>query len=729
MQVTSDDENLSITDASSDETQRPTKQDDSDEAILRLARDRFTLATESELEIRQMAVEDAKFAAGEQWSDEIRAARDSDGRPCLTINRLPQFIRQITNDQKQNRPAIKVSPVDDKADIETAKIFQGLIRHIEHASDADIAWDTAFEHAVRSGFGFVRIVTEYADAQSFDLEIKFKRVRNAGSAYLDPSYQQPDGSDAHWGFVFDDVSKDEYKSMFPESKAASMDDWTSVGNNRSGWATKDTIRIAEYFYKVYEEKELVELSDGTVAEASQLANVELPPEITVKNRRKVMAPKVMWLKINAVEVLERTEWPSQYIPIIPVLGEELEIDGRRILEGIVRHAKDSQRMYNFWASNEAETIALAPRAPWIGVEGQFDGFKEQWATANRKNHAYLEYKGKSVGGVPVGPPQRNVFEPPVQAISNARMLAAEDLKATTGIYDAAVGAQSNEKSGIAIQRRANQSQTSNFHFMDNLSKSRRHAGRILLELIPVVYDVPRAVRCLGEDGSVDMKRVNEIFMDHGQEKIHDLSIGRYDVTIGSGPSFETKRQEAVQSMLDLSRAYPQIMQVAGDILVNNMDWPQSQEIAARLKKSLPPQFQDDNKEQMPIPPQVQAQMAQLQDMNKQLTEHLNQKSQMVEQKTLELESKERIEMMKLKFNAEIALAQLGSKEAVTLLGHQIGEIAQRQSLLKINEPIGAETEEQNEAPMQAPQGPSPMQMNQEQMPTGGPQSPGQPIGV
>jgi hypothetical protein len=702
--------------------------------ILETAKKRFALAVEAESEIRKEALEDLRFSTGEQWPADVKKSRELDRRPCLTINRLPNSIHQLTNDQRQNRPSVKVSPVDDKADIEVAKILQGIIRHIEYASDADTAYDTAFDSAVRAGFGFVRVVTEYCDPMSFEQDIRIKRIRNRFSAYLDPSYQLPDGSDAQWGFVVEDMSKEEYKAEYPDSKLADSTDFDVLGDRRADWMTEDTFRIAEYFYKEMKDTKIYLLSDKSVvtdAEIEEHFQGVLPEGVTIVDERMTQLPVIKWVKMNGLEILEETEWPGRWIPIIPVLGEELDIDGKRILKGIVRDAKDPQRMYNYWASAETETIALAPRAPFIGVEGQFEGYESEWNTANVRNHAFLQYKAKTIGGQPVGPPQRNVYEPPVQAITQARGMAAEDLKATTGIYDAALGNRSNENSGVAIQRRATQAQTSNFHFMDNLAKSIRHIGRILVDLIPKVYDTERAIRILGEDGNEEIIQINKLFERKGKSVQYNLGSGKYDVTVNTGPSFESKRQEAVQAMLDLTRAYPQVAQVAGDLMVRNMDWPGAQDIADRLKKTLPPGLADDKDGKQPqAPPEMQAQMQQMNQMIEQLTEQLHHKTHLIETKSLELESRERIEMQKIQAQIEIKMAEMGSKESLALLGHEIAEIQQRLELLKMDQPFQQFEEMNGTGPMPGGEQP-PMQQGQLPMddtqPTGG-FSPGQYIG-
>jgi hypothetical protein len=432
---------------------------------------------------------------------------------------------------------------------------------------------------------------------------------------------------------------------------------------------------------------------------------EIREDVQIVNERQTRVPIIRWCKLNGAEILDKTDWLGNFIPIVPVYGEELDIDGKRILKGIVRDAKDPQRLVNYWKSAEAETIALAPKAPWIAEEGQLDGYEEDWASANTRNHAYLKYKAKSVNGVPLPPPSRQVFEPAVQAITQAAMLAADDLKATTGIHDATLGARSNETSGIAIQKRNVQAQTSNFHFVDNLTRSQRHTGRILIDLLPKVYDTARVGRILGEDGTPEIVKINQEFEKNGEVLTYDLSKGKYDATVDVGPSYASKRQEAAASMMEVTKALPQIMQIAGDLMVKNMDWPGAQELAERLKKTIPPELLDDpEKKQGQIPPQVQAQMQQMSQMVEQLTEKLKEAQSREETKLIELESKERIEMAKLETQATIELAKLESKEALTALSTQIAEIDRRTKMLGFDQPFqfNDQPEEQEFAPEQDP---------------------------
>lgn len=697
--------------------EKKSKDKSSTQDFLKTARKRFDLASDAESEIRKLALEDLKFRAGDQWPDDVKQSRDAERRPCLTINRIPQFIRQITNDQRQNRPSIKVNPVDDKADVETAKVYQGIIRHIEYNSNADTAYDTAFESAVIGGFGYFRIITDYCDPESFDQEILVKRIKNPFSVYLDPSYKEPDGSDANWAFVFEDMTKDDYEAQYGDSKLGSMSDWRTIGDNHAGWVHENRVRVAEYFYKEFETKTIFQLSDGSTVDEETLAlRLEQGEILEIKNEKKTQVPKIKWAKINAVEILEQADWPGDWIPIVPVLGDELDVDGKKSLEGIVRHAKDPQRMYNYWATSETEAIALAPKAPFIGVEGQFEGHEKKWQAANIKSYPYLEYKPVSIGNVQAPPPQRNVFEPPVQAITNARMQSSEDLKATTGIYDAALGARANETSGVAIQRRANQAQVANFHLVDNLNRSIRHGGRIIVNLIPKIYDAARAIRILGEDGQQEIVFINKMFERNGQLVSYQLDAGRYDVTMDTGPSFATKRQEAVASMMDLTKAYPQIAQIAGDLMVKNMDWPGAQEIAERIKKTLPPNLtQDQNSPNAQVPPQVQQQMQQMGSMIDGLTKQLNEASEAIKTKKIELESKERIEFAKIEAQLRIELAKLRAQDSRMILESEIAQLDQMQSQLTSPEEFN---EQEHMMPAQAQ---VPAQQNEQ--PTGG-SSPG-----
>lgn len=656
----------------SEQKQGDQKEASDDEKLLETARARFKICEAAEREFRTKALEDLKFSAGDQWHAGDKNSRELDGRPCLVINRMPQFIRQITNDQRQNRPAMKASPVDDKGTVEIAEIMQGLIRHIEYDSGADAAYDTAFDHAVRMGRGFYRAITVYEDDDSFHQKILIKRIRNSLTVYLDPSSTEPDGSDAEYGFVTEALEAREYKDQYPDSEVSTMNDYASLGDSMPDWFPNGGVRIAEYYYKVYKPKRIFLLSNGMSLAEDALPKGKdgkpdfksvLPDGVTIEKNRVVQVPTVMWCKMNGHEILEQRETVfDKWLPLFVVYGEELDIDGKLELKGVVRDAKDPQRMYNYFASTETETLALAPRAPWVGPEGSFEGHESKWESANRKNHAFLEFVP-----IPNAPaPMRQEFEAPIQAVTMARSQADQDMKGTTGIYDASLGNRSNENSGVAIQRRALQSQTSNFHFVDNLTRSLRHCGRVLVRAIPKVYDAARAVRIIGDDGEHDIAVINQVFIEGNRPKKISLDVGKYDVTVSSGPSYETKRQEAAAAMLDFIKAYPNAAPIIGDLIAKNMDWPGAQEIADRLKMGLPPQFQKDQKDQA-VPPALKAQMDQMSQMVQALTQQLHQATDLISNKKLELESKERMNALDNQTKAAIALAQIDANRGGQIL--------------------------------------------------------------
>src|SRR5215472_5892171 len=370
---------------------------------------RFQAAEDAEAGWRAQSLDDFKFASGDQWDYAIQQQRDRDMRPCLTMNRLRQFRRMVTNEQRQQRPSIQVNPVGNGADVGTAEVFQGIIRHIETISNADIAYDTAFEHMVTGGFGFWRLITDYSNDDSEDLEIYIKRIKNPFSVYFDPRADEPDYSDALYCFIVTDLPVELYKEEYPNSELASLTEFTTIGDATPNWILKDTIRVAEYFY------------------------VEL-----IKEKRKdrgdrdFVKRKVHWAKINGIEILKKGDVPGNWIPVIPVLGDDQIIDGRRNLVGLIRDAKDPQRMYNYQISAAAETIALAPKSPTVIAEGQIEGHETEWEQSNRRNFATLTYKAISVAGQPVPPPQRNAAEPPIMAMATMIRQADNDLKATTG---------------------------------------------------------------------------------------------------------------------------------------------------------------------------------------------------------------------------------------------------------------------------------------------------------
>jgi hypothetical protein len=635
-------------------------------------RSRYTMAIAAYSDSREDELDDLRFMAGSpdnqwQWPADVLATRGAvqgqtiNARPCLTINKLPQHVRQVTNEQRQNRPSGKVIPADDKADVEVAAIYDGMVRHIEYMSDADVAYDTACENQVTYGEGYIRILTEYCDEDSFDQDLRIGRVRNSFSVYMDPMSQDPTGADAEWCFITQDITKAEYERDYPDAAPLSSILASGVGDQYlSQWLTEDTLRIAEYFYYKHEDATLnlypgnQSFFDGS-PEDKQMKEMGLKP---IKSRR-VDRKKVMWMKTNGFESLEEREWAGKWLPVVRVIGNEFEVEGQIYISGLVRNAKDAQRMYNYWTSQEAEMLALAPKAPFIGYGGQFEGYEMQWKTANTTNWPYLEVNPDVTDGMgAVLPlPQRAAPPLPQTGLIQAKMGASDDIKSTTGQYDSSLGATSNERSGRAILAREKQGDTGTYHYVDNLARAIRHITRQLVDMIPKIYDTERIARIVGLDGEVDMVKINpqqpnpvneirDVNTGILIEKVYNPGVGRYDVVVTTGPSYMTKRQEAMDAMSQILQGNPQLWSVAGDLFVKNMDWPGSEELAARLAKTIDPKLLEDGDKD----PALQAAEQQMQAMGAEL----DQMAQMMQnfQKSVEVQDLER-----KNFEAEIKAYQ------------------------------------------------------------------------
>jgi hypothetical protein len=649
-----------------------------DKRLLETARKRLKLCQDAERKNRHLAREDFRFYAGEQWPEDIRRRRNEQGPQavCLTVNRCKPAVKQIANDQRQNRGAIRVSPVDSGADPDTAKVLQGIIRHIEYNSDADIAYDTAMEHVVIGGCGYIRVLTEFEDDTSWQQCIKIARVRNPFTVYLDPSSTSPDGSDAKYAFIVTKMTHDEYETEYPHSEMASLSDAEDAEEKFPDWVDEGGIILAEYYYIETETDTLYLLRDGRTVQAS----VVTPEEDDIVNRREITREKVKWCKMNAAEVLERTDWEGRHLPVVRVIGDELEVDGDVYFEGVIRQAKDSQRMVNYWESKKTEAIALAPKAPFIAAAGQIANYRHEWSLANSDNFAVLTYDPVTVDGTLVPQPQRNTTEPPIAAITAAGISAIENFKATTQLFEASYGQPSNEKSGRAILARQQQGQVGNFHFVDNLTRSRRHLGRILLDLIPKIYNEPgRILRIIGEDDSEGRVQIGAVSKVWNMERVFDIGVGRYDVIVESGPNFATKRKEATESMLGVLSTVPAIFPVIGDLLIKNMDWPGAMEIAERLRPST-------DKEQT-VPPAVQQKLEQMGTVLELLTKELNAKNTLIETKQQELDSRERIEMAKLAVRREEITAQVMQNNAQLDTQEQIALLRAEVEGLKLNRAV------------------------------------------
>jgi len=668
----------------------------------------FALAADSESKGRRERLDDVKFVRlGEQWPESVKRDREQPGaeRPMLTINRLFQFRNQVINEIRQNSPSIKVRPVDDKADIDTAEVLQGIIRHIQDVSNATIAYDTAAEWQVDTGLGYFRIITRYCDPETFDQDIEIKRVVDPFKVYFDPESTEADGSDATKCIIIEEWTRDDFERSFPDADVSSFND--AASGDAIGWYTSDTVRVAEYFEIECKPRKLAQLQDGSVAWSDEIPDEY--KELIVKERQS--EEKVCkWYKIAGNQVIEETELPTQYIPVFPVYGSEVWIEGRRHLHGLTRHAKDPARLYNFFQSANAEVLALAPKAPYIAAEGQLDGYENEWQMANRLNVSVLTYNPVTTAGVTAPPPRREA-PPGTNPGFEAAMNRAElDIKATMGMFDAAMGNHESNQSGKAILSQQRQSSTGNFHFADNLARSIQHAGKVIVEMAVKLYDAKRVARMLGEDGTpksvtldpAQQQAKTEIEDDSGEiQSIYNIGVGKYDVVVTTGPSYATKRMEAAESQMQLVQADPTLMQVAGDLIISNMDWPGAEEIAKRKKLALPPAIlqaiEAEEGGKKGVPPEIEQQMNEMADQ----VEHLSQELQIYREKAEGVEEKLEID----RFNAQTKRLEVEHKIALesTDLCHKIAIESMAQTLSQPNDGEIEDTDEDTEQPSEMTQ--------------------------
>ena len=689
--------------------------------IVKEAKERFQRCEEHESEFRRLFVSDLKFANGDsdngwQWPDQIRNSRDGDNRPCLTINKTRQHNLQIINDAKKNKPSVKTLPIDGAADVEIAKILDGIVRHIEYNSHAETVYDTATEFAVQGGLGYWRVVTEYAHDGSFEQEIFLRRAKDPLTIYLDPDIESADGADAKFGFVFEDISEAEFKAQYPGEPAESVN--FPMSSTGDAWLDKDRIRICEYFYKRLKKDTLVNhpingpMLISAVADADEAKALLADPQV---QKREVMEPEITWCKIAGDRVIDEKPWPGRYIPIVRVVGEEMVIDGKVERKGHTRNLKDPQRMYNYMSSANVEYIALQTKTPFIAPAEAIEGYESEWNRANLDNLPYLPYNSVDETGNAIQRPQRE--QPPVGAAAylQGMQTAQQELMMSSGQYQEQFGQQSNAQAGVAIQARQRQGDTATYHFIDNVARAIRYTGRILIDLIPKIYDTKRVVRVIGEDGTetfaqLDPEQKHPVALPNGQpappeadregmdvQLIYNPGIGRYDVTVEVGPSFETRRQEAFNALTQIMSQDKDLMKVAGDLLFKAADFPMADDVAQRLHRTIPKAILGEGPS-----PEEQDALEKMKQMG-QMIEHLSQALQ---------EARGGVDSDKVRIQAYDAetkrLQALGQPLDPELVAHVATQVVMQ--MMQTGAP---------DQPQGAPPDPAQMQQQQQQPPSGG----------
>lgn len=596
-----------------------------DSEIIVECRERLRLAIDAQSANRTLALTAKQFRNGDQWPVDVKRDRDTDARPCLTLNITDSIVRRIINAIRENRPRITTHPVGDGADVQTSELIDGLIRHIENLSQADQAYDAAAEDAVDSGWGYIGVTADYIDHDSFDQELMIERIRNKFTCYPDPSSVTPDGSDYEWFIESEMVHRRDYRQRYGEESGWNF---MGAGDDVQDWSKKEELRVAKYWRVVRMNDVLYKMTDGRNMLDSEMPGNEVLEQLGLgiatdskgkAIKRETVVKKIEWFLLSAAKILDRGVWKGRYIPRVPVYGRELNLNGRVSLKGIVFDLMDPARMYNYAQTTLTEIMALQPKAPWVGPEGFMEGHEAAWRDSNRKPIVALEYKQQyGQSGEPLPAPQRQPGLPLQQGTIEWARAAQSDFMAIAGMpHDPNQDMKGEVVSGIALKRRQGLADISHFDFYDNLCRSLKQVGRILVDLLPVYYDTERIQRIVREDGTPEMVKINQAQQTDGITTIkNNLRVGRYDIVIDTGPSYQTKREESSEAQLELlTTPLGQVVaQTAGDVVIRSMDFPHAEMIADRVATAIPAALKDSQND---LPPKAQTIIAGLQQQLKQ----------------------------------------------------------------------------------------------------------------
>lgn len=552
------------------------------QAIIDEAMDRFDTASDSWSYCYNDSLEDIEFVDSEdgQWEDSVRQARIN--RPCLTFDKLSSAVDQVVGQQLQMLPGVKVRGAEE-GDNDVAEIYEGLIRQIEQRGNK--AYKTAFKFSVKGGWGVWMIDHDYQDDISMNQDIILREIKNPFSVLFDPIIQIQDMKECRYAFMFDDIEKDEFERMYPKAKTGVGEDFYSTGNMKT-WINEDTIRVADYYRIVMEDRRLVQLSTGEVVDYADIEPIidELNFKgVTITNERVVEGRKLERFKITGLEVLEEYECVGRYIPLVPLLGKTTNINGKFLTRGLVRKAKDAQRMYNYSRSTAIEVTALQPKQPLMATPAMIKGHEDRYRNLMTSNDPVLLFNFDQG--------QKPFREPPAQpsgALLTDVQISSDDIKSTTGIHDASLGARGNETSGRAIRERQLQGNIATYEFVDELVESIKYTGEIFCDMIPKIYDTERQIRILGEDDAEEIKVINKPQLDLQTGEtvmINDLNRGHYDIKVTTGPSFSTRRSETAEQLGTLFGQNPAMAQLGADIYFKSLDLVGADELVERVRKS------------------------------------------------------------------------------------------------------------------------------------------------
>lgn len=641
------------------------------EKLLQEIRDNFQYSVDAWRSIREEGRLDMRYVAGDPWDPKERKARTEAGRPCLALDELNQYVNQLINDVRQNKRAIRVVPKGGGADEKTAELRANIIRQIEYKSNAQAAYSCAFENAAQRSYGYFRVSKRYVDDQSFDQELAIGRIPNPDTVYIDPDCKEADCSDMRFAYVLDRFRMSEFRRRWP---GAEVKDFSAeLIEQAPQWIGEDWVQVAEYWRVESRPRVLLLVDDGS-STGLRVYEDELPAGhgLPVVNQRRTQERKVVQYITNGVEILETNTWDGRWIPIVPVFGKELYVDdgsgSKRVLMSLVRLARDPYMLYCYYRTCEAELVGMAPKAPYVGYEGQFENHEEEWSQVNKVPIPYLQVKPQldATGQAVLPLPRRESFEPPIQALELGADSAKRAIQSALGMYNASVGKQdSNARSGVAIKALDSQSNQGSYHFIDNYDRALEHAGRILNDLLDVTYDTPR---------EIGIRKPND---EYAVAQIAGLTEqGEHDVTISTGPSFQSQR-DAVEKFADTlaqSELFPRIADLV--VKLRNLG-PIGDEIAKRLT---PPEFAAQDGQEA-LPPQavqaLQQAQQQLQAINayaQQLEAKASELQQTLDAKQMEIASRERIAALQAQTQLVLAHEKLTSAENIEVLRQQVAEL-------------------------------------------------------
>jgi len=571
--------------------------DHSDDAFILLMNQRLDRSVINEEPERTAGEADTKFINGEQWDKNVIEQRGKN-RLTVTMNKMGTSLDQIDGDIRLSTPGIKVKAVDDDSDPDTADVIEGLIRYVQRNSKARKVHSYAGLHAAAGGRGAWRVLTKYVSDDSFRQEIIIKRITDPYSVYYGVGAEDDDKQDGQYFFIMAAISGEEYKEKYKHEPIDFERDGKKLAAN---WQSEGLVRVAEYFYKEkIGEKKIHQFEDGTVVEDSEDIDKNL-----IKDTRTVATYKIKWAKVDGKRVLERGDIPGNMFPVVLTWGKQLCVSGKLEVRGIARHAKDAVRLENYFWSNEAEALALQPKQPYMMPDVcMTDDYRKIWDKANDENYPYLPYKYNK--DHPNAKPHREVRALAGAGNQNMIMMLAEAQRDTIGIQKAALGKESNETSGVAIQRRKQESDTGQFAYIDNLSDAQVTEARIILGMIPEIFDYETQLKILGKDMKEKVITVNDQIAKDGNKPIN-LTIGKYDIDITAEGSYSTQREEFQEKLAVLLPLIPpEHIAMIDDLLFEMQDFHRADDIAARLKKLLPPELQeseDDMDENNPGSPE------------------------------------------------------------------------------------------------------------------------------